>query len=142
MTTSGQMAAYPICIHDAAAIADGYVEVKIKPVSGNENQAGGVIWRCKDADNYYVARVNALEDNAVLYKTVKGKRTVLDIAGRTGGYGVKESVSSGTWHTLRVEFTGDTFTVIFNGKTLFDVRDDTLTEAGKVGLWTKADRVT
>jgi hypothetical protein len=136
------VATYPVCIKEDTNLKDGYVEVKFKAVSGKEDQAGGVIWRCQDADNYYVARANATEDNVVLYKTVKGKRTSLDIMGRKGGYGVKEPVPSGKWHTLRVEFTGNTFTVIFNGKKLFDVQDDTFAEAGKIGLWTKADSVT
>ncbi len=136
------VATYPVCIKEDANLKDGYVEVKFKAVSGKEDQAGGVLWRCRDADNYYVARANATEDNVVLYKTVKGKRTSLDIVGRKGGYGVKEPVPSGQWHTLRVEFAGNLFTVIFNGKKLFDVRDDTFADAGKVGLWTKADSVT
>ena len=136
------VATYPVCIKEDTNLKDGYVEVKFKAVSGKEDQAGGVLWRCRDADNYYVARANATEDNVVLYKTVKGKRTSLDILGRKGGYGVKEPVPAGTWHTLRVEFAGNKFTVIFNGKKLFDVQDDTFTDAGKVGLWTKADSVT
>jgi len=111
-------------------------------VSGKEDQAGGVIWRAKDADNYYIARANALEDNVVLYKTVKGKRSSLDIVGRKGGYGVKEKVAPGQWHTLRVEFAGTKFTVVFNGKKLFEVEDDTFKDTGNVGLWTKADSVT
>jgi hypothetical protein len=136
------VATYPICIKEDTHIKDGYVEVRFKSVSGKEDQAGGVLWRCKDADNYYVARANANEDNVVLYKTVDGKRTALDIVGRKGGYGVKEPVPLGKWHTLRVEFAGNQSTVIFNGKKLFDVQDDTFTDSGKVGLWTKADSVT
>lgn len=136
------VATYPVCIKEDTNIKDGYVEVKFKSVSGKEDQAGGVLWRCRDADNYYVARANANEDNVVLYKTVNGKRTALDIVGRQGGYGVKEPVPLGKWHTLRVEFVGNQSTVVFNGKKLFDVQDDTFTEAGKVGLWTKADSVT
>ena len=135
-------ATYPVCFRDDTSLKDGFVEVKFKPVSGKEDQAGGVIWRCKDKDNYYIARANAAEDNVVLYKTVNGKRSALDIVGRKGGYGVKEKVASGQWHTLRVEFTGNKFTLLFNGKKLFDVVDDTFTDAGKVGLWTKADSVT
>jgi len=136
------VATYPVCIKEDTSIKDGYVEVKFKPISGIEDQAGGVIWRCKDANNYYIARANANENNVVLYKTLKGKRTSLDIVGRKGGYGVKEKVASGQWHTLRVEFAGNMFTVIFNGKKMFDVQDDTFPDAGKVGLWTKADSVT
>jgi hypothetical protein len=135
-------ATYPICVKDDTSLKDGFVEVKFKALSGKEDQAGGVIWRVKDKDNYYVCRANALEDNVVLYKTVAGKRSVLDIVGRKGGYGVKEKVAPTQWHTLRVEFQGNHFKVIFDGKHLFDVEDGTLTEAGKVGVWTKADSVT
>ena len=138
---SGQ-ATFPVCIKDGTSLRDGFVEVKFKPISGKEDQAGGVIWRAKDANNYYIARANALEGNVVLYKTVNGKRSPLDIVGRKGGYGVKEPVASGRWHTLRVEFTGNRFKLIFDGKHLFDVEDTTFTDAGKVGVWTKADSVT
>ncbi len=138
---SGQ-ATFPVCIKDDTSLKDGFVEVKFKPVSGREDQAGGVIWRAKDSNNYYIARANALEGNVVLYKTVHGKRSSLDIVGRKGGYGVKETVASGQWHTLRVEFAGNHFKLIFDGKHLFAVEDTTFTEAGKVGVWTKADSVT
>lgn len=133
---------YPVAIKEDSNLKDGFVEVKFKPLSGKDDQAGGVIWRAKDADNYYICRANALEGNVVLYKTAKGKRKSLDIVGRKGGYGVKEPVAKNQWHTLRVDFTGNRFTVQFNGKKLFDVEDDTFSEAGKVGLWTKADSVT
>jgi hypothetical protein len=138
---SGQ-ATFPVCTKDDTSLKDGFVEVKFKPVSGKEDQAGGVIWRAKDSNNYYIARANALEGNVVLYKTANGKRSPLDIVGRKGGYGVKEPVTSGQWHTLRVEFAGNHFKLIFDGKHLFDVEDTTFTDAGKVGVWTKADSVT
>jgi hypothetical protein len=135
-------ATYPVCFKNDASLKDGFVAVKFKAVAGKEDQAGGVIWRCQDADNYYIARANALEDNVVLYKTVGGKRTCLDIVGRKGGYGVKEKVASGQWHTLRVEFQGSRFKLLFDGKHLCDVEDSTFADAGKVGVWTKADSVT
>ena len=134
-------ATYPVALKNDTSLKDGFVEVKFKPISGEEDQAGGAIWRAKDADNYYICRANALEENVVLYKTEKGKRKSLDIVGRKGGYGVKAPVPKDQWHTLRVDFTGNRFTVQLNGKKLFDVEDDTFTE-GKVGLWTKADSVT
>src|SRR6266853_4463714 len=133
---------FPICIYESANLKDGFVEVKFKPVAGKEDQAGGVIWRAQDSNNYYIARANALEGNVVLYKTVNGKRSPLDIVRRKGGYGVKEPVASGQWHTLRVEFAGNHFKLTFDGKHLFDVEDTTFTETGKVGMWTKADSVT
>ncbi len=110
------VATFPVCFKNDTNFKDGFVEVKFKPVAGKEDQAGGVIWRVKDANNYYIARANALENNVVLYKTVNGKRSSLDIVGRKGGYGVKETVASGQWHTLRVEFAGNRFKLMFDGK--------------------------
>jgi hypothetical protein len=135
-------ATYPLALLDSAAVRDGFVEVAFKPLSGREDQAAGVVWRARDANNYYVCRANALESNVVLYKTVNGKRSPLDIVGRSGGYGVKAAVAREKWHTLRVEFSGPRFTVLLDGKPLFEVEDATFTGAGKVGLWTKADSVT
>ena len=71
---SGQ-ATFPVCIKDDTSLKDGYVEVKFKPISGKEDQAGGVIWRAKDSNNYYIARANALENNVTIYHTINGRRT-------------------------------------------------------------------
>src|SRR6187431_448115 len=99
---SGQ-ATYPVCIKDDTSIKDGFVEVKFKPVSGKEDQAGGLVWRAKDANNYYVARANALENNVTIYHTINGRRTETKRARMT--------VAGNRWHTLRVEFQGNHFTV-------------------------------
>jgi hypothetical protein len=125
-----------------AELRDGFVEVKFKPISGREDQAGGIVWRFKDAANYYLVRANALEGNVVLYKMVNGKRSSLQVKGRMFGYGLDAKVPTGKWSTLRVEFAGKLFTVIFNGKKLFEVEDETFADAGGVGVWTKADSVT
>ncbi len=130
---SGQ-GTFPVCFKNDTNIKDGFVEVKFKPIAGKEDQAGGVIWRLQDANNYYIARANALENNVTIYHTIKGKRTEKK---RTN---VK--VSSGTWHTLRVDFNGNHFTVTFDGKKALEWEDDTFKDAGKVGVWTKADSVT
>src|SRR5258708_20278433 len=68
-------ATYPVCIKNDPSLKDGFVEVKFKAVSGKEDQAGGVVWRAKDVNNYYVARANALEDNVTIYHTINGRRT-------------------------------------------------------------------
>lgn len=135
-------ATYPLAFKEGSSIRDGFVEVRFKPVAGSEDRAAGLVWRAKDANNYYVVRANALENNVVLYKTVNGVRSSLDIVGRRGGYGVKVPVPSNQWHTLRVDFAGTRFKVTLNGKPLFEVDDATFAEAGMVGLWTKADSVT
>ncbi|HUQ08789.1 MAG TPA: hypothetical protein VM146_00640 [Steroidobacteraceae bacterium] len=125
-----------------ARLQDGYVESRIKPESGKEDQAGGLVFRFLDANNYYVVRMNALEGNVVLYKTVDGKRTPLQVRGRMIGYGVDTQVPSGRWNRLRVDFRGSVFRVSFNGEHLFEVEDKVLARSGAVGVWTKADSVT
>jgi hypothetical protein len=127
-------ATYPVCVKDDTSVKDGFVEVKFKPVAGKEDQAGGVIWRCQDADNYYIARANALEDNVTIYHTIAGKRVSFK--------NVDTKVAPATWHTLRVEFAGNKFAVIFDGKTVIEATDDSFKGAGKVGVWTKADSTT
>jgi hypothetical protein len=135
-------ATYPLLLKNDTNVKDGFIDVKFKAIAGSEDRAAGVVWRAKDAKNYYVARANALEDNFVLYKTVNGVRSALDIVGRKGGYGVSVPVPANTWHSLRIDFKGARFTASFNGKQMFEVDDSTFTDAGKVGLWTKADSVT
>jgi hypothetical protein len=128
------VATYPICLKNDTRVKDGSVEVKFKPLSGKEDQAGGVIWRAKDANNYYVARANALEDNVTIYHTINGRRTEKK---RT-----KMKVAPNQWHTLRVDFQGHHFTVMLDGKNAIEWDDETFTDAGNVGVWTKADSVT
>jgi len=135
-------ATYPLLFKTGSNVQNGFVEVQFKAISGSQDRAAGLVWRAKNADNYYVVRANALENNVVLYKTVNGQRTALDIVGRKGGYGLNATVPAQRWHTLRVEFAGRRFKSFFNGKPLFEVDDSTFGEAGMVGLWTKADSKT
>lgn len=135
-------ATYPLILKNDTHIGDGFVEMKFKAIAGSQDRAAGIVWRAKDANNYYVVRANALEDNVVLYKTVNGVRSPLDIVGRRGGYGTDVGVPANTWHSLRIDFNASRFRVSFNSKPLFEVEDSTFPDAGKVGLWTKADSVT
>jgi hypothetical protein len=127
-------AQYPVALRNDTALKDGFVEVKFKPVAGREDQAGGVIWRAKDANNYYVARANALEDNVTIYHTIAGRRVSFK--------SVDTKVAPGVWHTLRVDFKGSEFTVTFDGQKVIEASDESFKDAGKVGVWTKADSVT
>jgi hypothetical protein len=134
---------FPLAIYEKVSLTNGALTVKFKPVSGSGDQAAGLVWRYKDPDNYYIVRANALEDNVVLYKVEGGKRISLAPKGTpTKTYGIKHPVAKQTWSTLRVEFEGNLFTVLYDGKKLFEVEDATFTGPGKVGLWTKADSVT
>lgn len=137
--TSGR---FPLAIHPGPAIRDGTVAVRFKPVSGRVDQAAGLVWRYRDENNYYIVRANALEDNVVLYKVENGRRIPLGPVGHPDDYGVDHRVPAGQWSAMAVAFDGNRFSVSFDGRPLFEVVDTTFTEAGRVGLWTKADSVT
>jgi hypothetical protein len=138
--TSGR---FPLAIYERSAFTDGSVSVSFKPVSGERDQAAGIVWRYRDPQNYYIVRANALEDNVVLYKVEGGKRIALEPKGTPSKtYGVKHEVPKQVWSTLRIDFTGPKFAVSFNGVKVMDVEDATFSLRGKTGLWTKADSVT
>ena len=125
---------FPLAIHDSLSAANLTVELRFKAVGGKIDQAGGIAVRLEDADNYYVARANALEDNVRFYRVVQGRREQL------GGANLR--VTANEWHTLGLRAEGERFTVSYDGKTLFSASDSTFTEAGGVALWTKADSIT
>lgn len=125
---------FPWAVKSDARLSDGYVEVKFKALSGKRDQAGGVVWRWKDGNNYYVARANALENNISLYFTEKGRRNTLRY--------VDAPVPLNVWHVLRVEFRGTQIRVLLNGKAYIEMEDARIAGDGLVGVWTKADSVT
>jgi hypothetical protein len=91
------------------------------------------VWRYRDQNNYYITRCNALEDNCTVYRVVNGRRVAF--------LNQNVKVASNVWHTLSVEVRGDHFVVTYDGKNVLDAKDGTFKDAGKVGLWTKADSV-
>src|ERR1035437_7075209 len=133
---------FPLAIWDRASPKDGTLTVKFKAVSGSVDQGAGLVWRYIDANNYYIVRANALEDNVVFYKVQKGQRVSLAPKGAvSNSYGVKHRVPKQTWSTLSVAFHGNLFTVSLDNQKLFDVEDSTFIGARKTGLWTKSDSV-
>ncbi len=106
------------------------IGVRLKAVSGEIDRGGGVVWRARDPENYYIARYNPLEDNLRVYKVENGHRTQLDHADVPG---------DGRWHTLRITMTGREILGYFDGKKLLVAEDSTYLEAGRIGLWSKAD---
>ena len=133
LTQSGH-GTFPWCVNNDVSLADGFVEVKFKPMEGREDRAGGVVWRFKDGNNYYVARANALENNVSLYYTTGGNRHTIKYT--------DARVPANQWHTLRVDFSGKRFKVSLDGKLYIDQEDTHIAGSGPVGVWTKADSVT
>jgi hypothetical protein len=125
---------FPLAVYTSTVPGDVEVTIGFKAVSGKVDQAGGVVVRLQDAQNYYIARANALENNVRFYRVVAGKREQLGSADR--------KVSRGAYHKLALRAEGDRFTVLFNGAQLFTATDSTFRTAGKAGFWTKADSIT
>lgn len=133
---------FPHCVVDSVSAKDVELSVRFKPVSGTVDQAAGLVWRYRDADNYYIVRANAREGNVVLYKVEQGKRSDLPLKGEGRTYGKKAEVPQGAWSELKIVAAGNLFEVHLNGQKLYEVEDTTFPGAGKVGVWTKADSVT
>ncbi len=125
---------FPVAVANEPVFRDLRLFIKCKPVAGEADQACGLVFRYQDENNYYMARANALEGNVRLYRVVKGNRQQL--ASWNG------AVASGIWHELRVEARGDHLTIIWDGQPVIDAHDQTFPDAGRVGVWTKADSVT
>jgi hypothetical protein len=131
-TAESPNAMFNLCVAEGTRYKDVEARVAFKAVRGKNDRGGGIVWRYQDADNYYIARMNPLEDNYRVYKVVKGRRIQL---------GTREGIKipAGEWHRLKVKMAGDHIECFLDGKKLLDVRDDTFQEAGKVGLWSKSD---
>jgi hypothetical protein len=123
---------FNICVAEDTNYKDVELSVSFKAVAGETDQGGGFVWRYQDNNNYYICRMNPLEDNYRVYKVVAGKRTQL---------GAKEGVKvkTGEWHKLKVEVKGNKMAGYLDGEKLWEITDDTYPNAGKVGLWSKAD---
>src|SRR2546425_11017386 len=124
---------FPLAVYDDFTAKDVDVSVQFKAIAGRGDQGAGIIWRYRDQNNYYITRCNALEDNCTIYHVINGRRVAF--------LNQNVKVASNVWHALRVEAVGDHFVVTYDGKKVLDAKDGTFNEAGKVGLWTKADSV-
>ena len=125
---------FNLCVADDTSYSELELSVRFKAVSGKNDQGGGLVWRYRDADNYYIARMNPLENNFRVYKVVKGKRMQLD--------STEIEVPTGEWHLLKITHTGNHIRCYLDDKLHLEATDDTFSTAGRIGLWTKSDAVT
>jgi hypothetical protein len=125
----------PLAIWDEASIKDVEISVRMKPVSGHEVQAGGIVWRYRDENNYYIARANAVDKNVQVFKVENGRRSPLMAA-------VRHEFPSNAWSIMRIMARGSRFQVYMDHRRVLQGQDTTFSTAGKVGLWTVADSVT
>jgi hypothetical protein len=134
-TAEGPNALFNLCVADDTKYQDVEAGVAFKAMRGQKDQGGGIVWRYQDANNYYIARMNPLEDNYRVYKVVDGKR--MQLATQEGA-----KIPAGEWHTLKIKMTGEQIECYLDGKKMLEARDATFKNAGKVGIWTKADAQT
>ena len=125
-TAQSPSAVFNLCVAEDTSYTDVEVIVAFKAVRGDTDQGGGIVWRYQDANNYYIARMNPLEDNYRVYKVVAGKRIQLETR-----EGLK--VPAGEWHTLTVRMVGTKIECSLDGKKQLEARDDTFAAAGLVG---------
>jgi hypothetical protein len=123
---------FNICVAEDTNYKDVTLSVSFKAVAGDADQGGGFVWRYKDNNNYYISRMNPLEDNFRVYKVVNGKRIQLETK-----EGLK--VKPGEWHKLKIVVKGNKMEGYLDGNKEWEITDDTYKDAGKVGLWSKAD---
>jgi hypothetical protein len=133
-SSDGPNPLFNLCVADETSYTDLDLTVSFKAVGGRIDQGGGPVWRYQDRNNYYIARMNPLENNFRLYKVVTGRRTQLATA--------DVEAPAGEWHAIRIVHQEDHIQCYLDDELHLDVRDDTFQEAGKIGLWTKADAVT
>ena len=134
-TAEGPSSLFNVCVAEDTKYKDVEVSVAFKAIAGKKDQGGGIVWRYQDANNYYIARMNPLEDNFRVYKVTGGRRSA--------EFEDKEvKVPVNEWHTLKIKMEGDHIECFVDSKKYLDVKDDSIKEAGKVGLWTKADAQT
>ena len=125
---------FPLCISPQAMARDFDATLRFKPISGTRAQVAGLMFRAQSASDYYVVRANSLDNSVRLYRMEKGKRSQL---------ASKDApIEAGKWHSLRVIAANERFEVALDGKTLFDVNDRSLPQAGPLGVWSQADSVT
>jgi hypothetical protein len=122
---------FNLALVDGTDARDVDISVKLKAIAGELDQGGGLVWRAKDARNYYIARFNHKENNFRVYKVVDGKRSQpfqnADVKHHDG------------WTTVRVTMKGDHIECYLDGKKYLDVRDATFPDAGRIGVWSKSD---
>lgn len=135
LDTDSSESRFAMAIVKGPSYKDLVLSVRAKPISGEVDQAAGLVWRYQDPDNYYVVRSNILERNVRLFRVFNGNR--IKFAGKE-----EIKMKAGEWHELKVEHRGDAIKVFLNGTPLFEAEDRTFRGAGKIGVWTKADSIT
>ena len=125
---------FPLAILNAVDLRDGDVSVRLKPVAGSLDRSGGLVFRYRDAENYYLVIADARRQDVALFKVENGWRIPIG--------SVKHDVPANAWRILKISVAGPRIQVYVDHRRVLTAADNTFTSAGKVGLWTARDSVT
>jgi pyruvate,water dikinase len=123
---------FPKLIAKDGEIESGTVTVRVRAVSGFIDQAAGLVLGLRNVGNYFALRINALENNLVLFEHVNGNRFQRAT--------IERAIEAGRWYRLKATLSGRRVLGFLDDELLIDFEADRAV-AGHVGLWTKADSV-
>lgn len=125
---------FPLAIYKSASIKNAVISLRLKAIGGKSDQGGGVAVRLTGPQDYYLVEVDALRERVVLSRVGGGVPEEV--------VGVDADIASFCWHTLTVRAVDNEFTVSLDGTWVFTGFDKTLSQAGRLALWTRGDSVT
>ena len=116
---------------DVDDFRDGEISVRFEGISGRIDQGAGILFNLKTNGDYLTVRANPLENNLVLWKFEKGKRSSVKWIRNT-------PTPTRQWHDLKVRVAGSKVEGYLDGKLYLE---HALAEpaTGRIGLWSKAD---
>ncbi|KAF0182787.1 MAG: pyruvate water dikinase [Nitrospirae bacterium] len=134
LDTIGAYYYFPLAIaKNSEMVGNGIVLADMHLESGSIDRAGGIAFGLRNVANYFVFRINALEDNAILFEFVNNKRIQRK--------SVHTKIASHVWYRLKVMIEHAKIQCLIDDVPLIEYTADSFVE-GHVGLWTKADSVT
>ena len=143
VTANPHQEEFALAILNSMSLRDGDVSVRLKPVSGHEDQGGGLVFRYRDERNYYLVRADSHDGEIAVYKVENGRCSPIRARGASSSeFGVKHNIQPNAWSILKVTMRGNRFQVYVNHRRLLQADDSSFSGPGKVGLVTVADSVT
>ena len=125
---------FPRAIYKSVSFKNADVTLRLKTLGWKADESGGLAVRLSNPENYYLVQLDALRDRLLLSLVSNGVSKEI--------VGVDADIASHTWHDLTVRAKDDQFIVSLDGTWVFTGFDKTLSQAGRIALWTKGDSVT
>jgi hypothetical protein len=128
----------PSAIYDKDICRDGDISVKFRIDNGVRVKTAGIVWRYQDANNYYLLHFSVDEKNIVLFRVQNGRYQTIPVTGdKPKQFGIPHDIRARQWYVAKVIFRGSQIRVLFGNRRLFEAQDNEITQAGRIGLWTR-----